>query len=337
MRVLIDQIRVGPGRREAQPEHIRELAGSIKEVGLLNPITVGKDYTLIAGLHRLEAAKLLGWTEIECTVSELVGLQAELAEIDENFVRVELGSMEYGDLLLRRKEIYEELHPETKAGISQAAGMNRAVGNNVDCMVQTTSKSFIEDTAEKLGVHPCTVARQIQIAKNLTPATKEIIQNTSTKVSQKAALKLSRLPPERQEEAARQLAAGDTHALDSDPSPPARPDAPEGKPEPPPNFSPPPDAPYSLGGRTYATFEESVADLKNHDKDCGYTPDTLLADMDGFIERFHRDFGWYSNPMCTVVFPRISKVQFEYIQQRFSTISSALEEFLHQMKGKVMS
>ena len=43
MRVLIDQIRVGPGRREVQPEHIRELAGSFKEVGLLNPITVGQD------------------------------------------------------------------------------------------------------------------------------------------------------------------------------------------------------------------------------------------------------------------------------------------------------
>ena len=67
MRVLIDQIRVSPGRREAQPEHIQELAGSIRELGLLNPITVGQDCTLIAGLHRLEAAKLLSWTEIECS------------------------------------------------------------------------------------------------------------------------------------------------------------------------------------------------------------------------------------------------------------------------------
>ena len=335
MRVLIDQIRVGHGRRETQLENIQELAGSIKEVGLLNPITVGQDYTLIAGLHRLEAAKLLGWTEIECTVSELTGLQAELAEIDENFVRVELGAMEYGDLLLRRKEIYEELHPETKAGAAQAIAMNRAVGNNVTCNLHTTSKSFVDDTAEKLGVDPSTVRRQLQVAKNLTSATKDILKNAGTKVTKQTALKLSRLPPDRQEDAARQLAAGDTHAVDSGQPSPAQSDAPDAEPEP--DFSPPPDAPYSMGGRTYTTFEESVADLKNHDKDCSYTPDTLLADMDSFIERFHRDFGWYSNPMCTVVFPRISMVLFEYIKKRFSTITSVMEDFLHQMKGKVKS
>ena len=38
------------------------------------------DYTLVAGLHRLEAAKLLGWTEVECTVCGLDRLHAELAE-----------------------------------------------------------------------------------------------------------------------------------------------------------------------------------------------------------------------------------------------------------------
>ena len=65
MRIQIDKIKVSPGRREALPEHIEELAKSIAEVGLLNPITVDRDYTLIAGLHRLEAAKSLGWAEIE--------------------------------------------------------------------------------------------------------------------------------------------------------------------------------------------------------------------------------------------------------------------------------
>ena len=60
--------------------------------------------------------KLLGWTEIECVVSEADGLQAELAEIDENFVRAGLSHRELGDLLLRRKELYEALHPETRQG-----------------------------------------------------------------------------------------------------------------------------------------------------------------------------------------------------------------------------
>ena len=32
----------------------------------MNPITVDAGHSLIAGLHRMEAAKLLGWTEVEC-------------------------------------------------------------------------------------------------------------------------------------------------------------------------------------------------------------------------------------------------------------------------------
>ena len=84
MRIKISNIKINPGRRDAAPKAIEEMARSIAAVGLLNPITLDQNNTLVAGLHRLEAAKLLGWTEIECTVSSMDGLQAELAEIDEN-------------------------------------------------------------------------------------------------------------------------------------------------------------------------------------------------------------------------------------------------------------
>lgn len=40
---------------------------------------------------------------------------AELAEIDENIVRTALSVIKYGELLERRKEIYEVLHPEIRA------------------------------------------------------------------------------------------------------------------------------------------------------------------------------------------------------------------------------
>ena len=116
MQMKISEIKINPGRRDTQQRNVEELARSIAAVGLMNPITVTQDNTLIAGLHRLEAVKLLGWTEIECTVSDADGLQAELAEIDENFVRAGLSHRELGDLLLRRKELYEAIHPETRQG-----------------------------------------------------------------------------------------------------------------------------------------------------------------------------------------------------------------------------
>ena len=120
MKVKISNIKINPGRRETEPKAIEELARSIAAVGLMNPITLDQNNTLIAGLHRLEAAKLMGWTEIECNIIGMSGLQAELAEIDENIVRTKLTKQELGDQLLRRKDLYEMLHPETKAGAAQA-------------------------------------------------------------------------------------------------------------------------------------------------------------------------------------------------------------------------
>ena len=325
MLVPISEIKINAGRREADPEGVQELVDSISKVGLLNPITIDREHTLIAGLHRLEAAKLLGWTEIECNVSSLEGLLAELAEVDENVVRKGLSAVEYSDLLLRRKEIYEALHPETKAGTSQAAGMNRAKGNNVGCKMHPTSKSFVQDTAEKLGVNPSTIKRQIQTAKNLTNEAKDIIRDTGTKITKKDALKLSRLEPEQQKDAASQLAAGEIKSMgEYHPAPAEEPQPPE----------PPmtPSVPYSLGDKHYASIEESVADLKNPDKDCSYTSDTLLADIDGFVDTFHKNFAWYNDPFCTVVFPNISLVQFDFVRQRFTTITSAIEDLLNLME-----
>lgn len=330
MQIPISQIKVSEGRREADQEAVQELMDSISRVGLLNPITVDQEYTLIAGLHRLEAAKLLGWSEIECTVSSLEGLLAELAEVDENVVRKGLSAVEYSDLLLRRKEIYEMLHPEIKHGGDRKSEKIKIAKCNLD-----PAKPFIQDTAEKLGVHPTTVARQIQTAKNLTAEAKDIIRDTGTKITKKDALKLSRLKPEQQKEAASRLAAGDIHSMDEYHPAPAEPEELPPVPEPPPEAPAPPSVPYSLGDKHYASVEESIADLKNPNKDCSYTPDTLLADIDGFVDTFHKNFAWYNDPFCTIVFPHLSPEQFAFVRQRFATISSAMEDLLNLMERNI--
>lgn len=196
MQIKICEIKINPGRRDTQQRNVEELARSIAAVGLMNPITVTQDNTLIAGLHRLEAVKLLGWTEIECTVSDADGLQAELAEIDENFVRAGLSHRELGDLLLRRKELYEAIHPETRQGMR-----NGQTAKNENFSLLDT-KSFSQDTAEKLGVSKRTVEQLVQTAANLTPEAKKIIKEADTKITKGAALKISRLPPDQQAEAA---------------------------------------------------------------------------------------------------------------------------------------
>ena len=196
MQIKISEIKINPGRRDTQQRNVEELARSIAAVGLMNPVTVTQDNTLIAGLHRLEAAKLLGWTEIECTVSDADGLQAELAEIDENFVRAGLSHRELGDLLLRRKELYEAIHPETRQG-----QRNGQTAKN-DNLTVLAAKPFSEDTADKLGISKRTVERLVQTAANLTPEAKKTIRDAGDKITKGDALKISRLPPDQQAEAA---------------------------------------------------------------------------------------------------------------------------------------
>ena len=55
MQMKISEIKINPGRRDTQQRNVEELARSIAAVGLMNPITITQDNTLIAGLHRLEA------------------------------------------------------------------------------------------------------------------------------------------------------------------------------------------------------------------------------------------------------------------------------------------
>lgn len=199
MLIKISDIKIKPGRREAKPKSAEEMTRSIQALGLLNPIIVTEDYTLIAGLHRLEATKKLGWTKIECTVSSMDGLQAELAEIDENFVRTNLSHRELGDLLLHRKELYEALHPETRQGMRNG---QTSKNENLSLL---GAKSFTQDTADRLGVGKRTVEQLVQTARDLTPAAKKVIRDADDKITKGAALRISRLLPDQQEEAAVRL------------------------------------------------------------------------------------------------------------------------------------
>ena len=60
MKVRIGKIKVNSGGRTAMENDIEELVFSTSKIGLLNPIALTGDYTLVAGLRRLEAVKLLG-------------------------------------------------------------------------------------------------------------------------------------------------------------------------------------------------------------------------------------------------------------------------------------
>ena len=84
MQLNIKDIKIGERLRKEMGD-IRGLADSIKEQGLLQSIGVNENNELIFGLRRIEAAKLLGWEQIDARVVNVTSLIE--GEITENEIR----------------------------------------------------------------------------------------------------------------------------------------------------------------------------------------------------------------------------------------------------------
>ena len=82
--IPIDEIRVGKRHRKDMGDLV-ELAASMVELGLLQPVVVTPDGELIAGERRLLAAQKLGWSKIPVTIVDLDAVVA--GEFAENTVR----------------------------------------------------------------------------------------------------------------------------------------------------------------------------------------------------------------------------------------------------------
>ncbi len=80
------------------PEKIDELAKSIKEKGIIQPVLVravdGDNFELIAGERRLRAAKKLGFTELPAIVRRVADADLLEMSIIENIQREELNPLE---------------------------------------------------------------------------------------------------------------------------------------------------------------------------------------------------------------------------------------------------
>lgn len=181
MKVRVGHISTLDRIRKADPKQVAAIAASIKEVGLLNPITVtparvffnGQEidgYQLVAGLHRLEACKSIGWGEVDAQVLDLDEQRRIIAECDENLCGSVLTPSERATFTLRRKEAYEALHPETRHGGDRKS--SRQLGDLID------EGRFTADTAARTGQSERKVQRDAERGEKVCKEALDILKGT---------------------------------------------------------------------------------------------------------------------------------------------------------------
>lgn len=167
--------------RAVRPDVVDALAESMRQIGLTNPITLrpreGLGYYLIAGRHRLEAARKLKWGSIQAIVLDGLDVaEAELMEIDENLIRADLSPAERAIHVDARKTLYEKLHPETKRGSAGGAATRAKHKGKAKSQDETQPPdAFIDDTTKKTGKSRATTARDAKRGKDGKDWLKDVV------------------------------------------------------------------------------------------------------------------------------------------------------------------
>lgn len=196
--IRIDAIVVRERLRPLSAATVNELAESMARIGQLNPVSIHQPHVqpvLVAGHHRIAAAKQLGWETIQCAVlpSEMVGDDIKLAEIDENLARGDLSPAERAIHIQARKDIYERKNGPAKAAGAHASNAKQGKGDPTAKL----AAAFTSDTAGKTGVAVRTVRRDAQRANSI-PNIAEVVGTSLDKGEELDAL--AKLPVTKQVE-----------------------------------------------------------------------------------------------------------------------------------------
>lgn len=103
----VESIRVGYRFRQDLGD-LDELCDSIERLGLLQPITITPDGTLVCGARRLAAVKRLGWERVKVWITATVSsrLSEVLTEQHENTIRKSFTPTEAAALYAELKQLY---------------------------------------------------------------------------------------------------------------------------------------------------------------------------------------------------------------------------------------
>ena len=172
-KVALDDIQISGERRACRPENVRALAESMDFGGLKTPITVRRgelprpatgepEILLVCGRHRVDAARLLGWTDIDAVFFEGDETDARIWEISENLHRANLTALEYAE------------HVAEWARLTEAR--TKALPEATPAGGQQPSEKGVRKAARDLGLDASTVSRSVKI-DGIAPEAKQVAKD----------------------------------------------------------------------------------------------------------------------------------------------------------------
>lgn len=175
--IRVDDIEIGERHRALSDDAVQRLAASMADIGLKQPISIrlveemeidGEIVCgvpmLVAGRHRLAAAKSLGWSEIDCIEVDDDPITAELWEIAENLHRCDLTKEQRDQHIRRYAELLEAMKADSIVA-QDGEQLSRPVGR---------PKSINQQVADATGLSRETVRRALKPAPPPRPELVEV-------------------------------------------------------------------------------------------------------------------------------------------------------------------
>ncbi len=213
---LVEHIRIADifvvgERRPVDPAKVTLIARSIGDIGLRTPITIrivdrivdpveGEihgAYALVAGHHRLQAARHLGWERIDCIVMGGDAVDAELWEIAENLHRADLTALERDEQVAR----WIELTEKKAVQFSQTA----KIESKRDDGKGHRAEGGVSAAARDLGVDKDDAYRAVKVVA-LSPEAKAAARERGLDDNRSALLEAARVPAAEQAKAILEIA-----------------------------------------------------------------------------------------------------------------------------------
>ena len=181
----LDRIEVNPfqPRTQFNDEALKQLASSIKELGIIQPITVRKmdynQYQLVSGERRYRAAKLIGLTAVPAFVRLANDQESLEMALVENIQRQDLDPIE---VALSYQRLIDEINV-TQEALSDRVGKKRSTITNylrllkLDPIIQTGMRDgflsmghgrallAIEDRDSQLGIYERIIKGDLSVRK----------------------------------------------------------------------------------------------------------------------------------------------------------------------------